>query len=94
MPIFAATSRKCLVFLHNPSHRVASAFLGTLNNDLMVPAAVFRSCRAFDKEEHEAHEEHRKNKLSHNFGTSNLQPWVLRSQPVASPATAEWQIQK
>jgi hypothetical protein len=53
---------------------------------LVFPAGVFCSARAFSKEEHEAHQEHRKNELSHNFATSNLQPLALRRQLVAGAA--------
>jgi hypothetical protein len=44
---------------------------------LIFPAGVFCSDRAFNKEEHEADQEHRKNELSHSFANLNLQPLAL-----------------
>ena len=46
----------------------------------MFSAAVFGPDRVFGKEKHEADQEHRKNELSHNFGTSFFKPMAQWSQ--------------
>ena len=48
----------------------------------MFPVAVLGPERTFGKEEHEAHQEHRYDELSHDASVPVLTPLTLRSQPV------------